>query len=228
MQALARPLKWPPVFPLEKGLVLWLPFDDRSGAKAIDRSGKGNHGPLYGPTWVVGRRGSALSFDGVDDNLQIPHHPSLNPVNGAITCMAWIKTNAPLEIRGILRKWHPATYYLLHQGSVFSFAFTIGNGVTWKSVNSLSAPQAGVWTHIAGLNDPVTRGLQVFVNGVLENTNPEIGLVPDTHTDPLIIPDVDDARIWNGVIDEVRIYNRALNAAEVKRLYESEILLARH
>ena len=57
---------------LEAGLVAWYPFD----GNASDMSGNGNHGTIYGTvpgTDRKGEAGKALSFDGTDDRVKIPH-----------------------------------------------------------------------------------------------------------------------------------------------------------
>jgi len=60
------------------GLVAAYDFDEGSGTSAPDISGNGNTGTLSGPTWnASGRRGSALSFDGVDDRVLVPDSTSL-------------------------------------------------------------------------------------------------------------------------------------------------------
>ena len=92
-----------------QGLVLYLPFDEGTGTIAYDLSGYGNNGTLYSstticsnpptsgcPTWTDGKVGKALSFDGVDDNLIIPHSTTLN-VTSTITIMAWIKPKTPFR-----------------------------------------------------------------------------------------------------------------------------------
>ncbi len=47
------------------GLVGWWRFDEGSGTIAGDSSGNGNNGTIYGATWVAGKYGQALSFDGI-------------------------------------------------------------------------------------------------------------------------------------------------------------------
>ena len=55
--------------PVDDSLVLWISGRGRGvGSKVFDLSKKGNHGIIYGATWVNTPIGhSALSFDGVDD-----------------------------------------------------------------------------------------------------------------------------------------------------------------
>jgi prepilin-type N-terminal cleavage/methylation domain-containing protein len=69
----------------DNGLVLYLPFEEGSGTSTRDLSGHNNDGTLYnGPTWVEGKLGKALSFDGVDDYVDCGNGESLRPRN-AIT-----------------------------------------------------------------------------------------------------------------------------------------------
>jgi len=49
------------------GLVGWWRFDEGAGNIVSDSSGHGNDGTIYGATWVDGKHGKALSFDGVED-----------------------------------------------------------------------------------------------------------------------------------------------------------------
>jgi hypothetical protein len=57
----------------ETGLVGSWHFNEGSGTVAYDSSGNNNNGNLVnGPTWVDGKFGKALSFDGVDDYVDIP------------------------------------------------------------------------------------------------------------------------------------------------------------
>ena len=54
------------------GLVGWWKFDETNGTVAYDSSGNGNDGNLTnGPTWVGGKIGGALSFDGGDDFVDV-------------------------------------------------------------------------------------------------------------------------------------------------------------
>lgn len=228
MSSLPRPLKWPPIFPLDKGLVAWYPFDDRSGAVLRDRSGKKNHGTISGATWVAGKRGSALSFDGVDEYVQVTHSLSLMPTYVSVS--AWMK---PVEIlpnaKGIVRKgagWGENGYALLYVNGDVRFGIADAGGEDWIAASS-SLVDLDVFCHVVGVYDGTK--IYVYVNGVLANSKTTVITIGsntyDTH-----LGDISGYNwsFFHGVIDEVRIYNRALSAAEIKRLYESELMLVRH
>ena len=57
---------------VSNGLVAYYTFDESSGTTASDSSGNGHAGTVYGASWATGHIGNALSFDGTDDNVQIP------------------------------------------------------------------------------------------------------------------------------------------------------------
>ena len=72
------------------GLVLAYGFEHQSGS-AIDSSGNGNAGTLSGPvTTAAGRFGQALSFDGVNDLVNVADSSSLD-LTTAMTLEAWVR-----------------------------------------------------------------------------------------------------------------------------------------
>src|SRR3989338_8998500 len=58
--------------PNNLGLVNYWSLNEGTGTVATDASGTGNTGTLTGgPTWVTGKYGSAVSFDGTDDYVAV-------------------------------------------------------------------------------------------------------------------------------------------------------------
>ena len=73
-----------------KGLVGYWPFQEGMGAVTRDFSGNDNSGSLVnGPAWSVGKLGYGLSFNGVDQYVEIPHSDSLN-ITKELTVSTWI------------------------------------------------------------------------------------------------------------------------------------------
>ena len=93
------------IYPTSDDLVLWISGRNRTGnSKILDLSKKGNHGNIVGASWANTPLGhSALSFDGVDDYVEVPNDASLDITN-AITIEAWICWRGGAGHRGIVVK----------------------------------------------------------------------------------------------------------------------------
>jgi hypothetical protein len=72
------------------GLVGYWPFDEGTGTIAYDKSGNNNNGTLLnGPTWTSGKVGGALSFDGVNDYVNVGTSTILKNITSSITMSTW-------------------------------------------------------------------------------------------------------------------------------------------
>ena len=56
---------------------LWL-FDEGEGTVAGDSSSQNNEGQVHGATWVDGKFGKALQFDGTDDWVEVQHSDTVS------------------------------------------------------------------------------------------------------------------------------------------------------
>jgi hypothetical protein len=213
------------------GLVAYYPFN----GNANDESGNGNNGTVYGATLTSDRFGntdSAYSFDGLDDYIEVPNDPSLNP--SAVTVSAWFKThsygspgwcNFPTLIFKQSPKDVDNTYYVIALLNDYQ-GWPIGclSSGTW----SVSGPNVYVWSQqplpldewhhvVATMNSTEVRE---YIDGQLQGVS-STGFPLDPGSRPLYIgyTGMFCGAYWNGLIDEVRIYNRALSEAEIEELY---------
>jgi len=69
--------------------VLDLPLSEGSGTTVYDRSGRDNHGTIYGATWEKHWRDWMLYFDG-DDWVEVPHSTDFDLRE--LTMALWVKT----------------------------------------------------------------------------------------------------------------------------------------
>ena len=146
-----------------EGLVGWWSFDEGSGTIAYDRSGNNNNGTLInGPTWTQGKVGGALSFDGVDDYVVVPHNSTLN-ITSSITIMAWIKPQTPFRdffsktAADIMR-------IILNEGGVnnVKVVYSIG-GITVPTFSENNVISSDTWRQITyRYNGSQTR---IFIDG---------------------------------------------------------------
>ncbi|MGD0028115.1 MAG: LamG domain-containing protein [Candidatus Bathyarchaeia archaeon] len=201
------------------GLVGWWRFDETSGAVASDNTTNGNNGILQGsppPSWVTGKYGNALQFDGSHNYVQIPDSASLKPAN--ITITAWIN---PTSVTGdtIYSKNYPICTLRYCQNTPSNpyptFILTI-SGTQYEIVSSIAITY-GAWNYIAATFDGTTMNL--YVNGQLAATATHSGSIGWDTTVATIAENT-----WGGygagIIDEVQIYNRALSATEIQADYQ--------
>jgi len=221
--------------PYPSGLVGYWKFNEGSGTTAHDSSVNNNTGTLNGPSWVDGKYGKALGFDGIDDYVSIPTLYSSSP--DSLTVTAWIRS--PLNQSGYIFYHGDNGEFLLHNGErlrdgpvsgrypdLASFSVKIQG--TWYDVYS-SPLTPNTWHHIAGV---WIKGvsLKIYVDGVLAGENTAI---PDSHLyDPgssygpsigVYKRGTEPDTFFEGLIDEVMVYNRALSAEEVKALYTNSL-----
>ena len=206
---------------LNDGLVAYWDFNEGSGNILHDKSGNGNDGTIYGAKWVRGVKGYALSFNGVDDYVEVNDSASLN--SNQITVVAWVyPTSRPTSWGPIVSKWDGDGYSIVQEKDTYypHFGFRGSDGLNyhagWNGTLDINR-----WYNLVG----VFNGVQVrfYINGVLKSSvDVPAGVVIKSSNDPLRIGA--DGRptptyFSPSVIDEVRIYNRALSGDEIKELY---------
>jgi type II secretory pathway pseudopilin PulG len=206
------------------GLVGYWPFDEGSGSVAYDKSGSGNNGNLFnGPAWQSDANcesGGCLSFDGVDDYVEVPRSTALEPAELTISVWAKKMNNVATAYDQVLvckyTDSHPIYGYCATWGWSDDFYWRIGNGTTEYNAGAPTVSW-NRWHHIA-----VTfkNGQQLFfldgklMSETLVATN--IGY----NGSSLYIGKTSSRRL-QGLIDDVRIYNRVLSAAEIQAIYNA-------
>jgi hypothetical protein len=205
-------------------------FDETSGTTAIDGSGRGNDGTLVNSPVSIApgfRGGRALSFDGVNDYVEIGDRPDLK-ITGPLTLSGWFKTSAPLgNFKTLVSKWWSggtaASYSMAWNDAGLYFAIHNDANQMLSAQSSLLFND-GAWHHAVGTWDGST--IRLYVDGILRASSPgpAFGAISDTTfpvrigTDARYTHDGND-RLFPGVIDEVRIYNQGLSAGEVTELF---------
>jgi hypothetical protein len=217
---------------LLNGLVLWLRMDEGSGTIAYDYSGYGNNGTLYNgtnicsnpptsgcPTWVDGKFGRALSFDGVDDyvianTINVPY----------LTISAWVKWFRFFEDGTghaiVSNSNYAQDGYMLYQSTIAPYnrirAFVYTTSIV--TFDSKTLFNTNEWYHIVLTYDG--SFIKLYINGVLDNQVAQSGTIKAT-TNPFLIGSTyaTTGAKFNGTIDELLIYNRALSDDEIKQLY---------
>lgn len=205
--ARAKEFSWTLKQGLGDAIVGWWGFDDGIGSSTARDPWGHNDGTLVNmdpnTDWVNGIIRGALSFDGIDDYIDITYDESLNIID-EFTVEFWIKAPAQQTKRIIQRN----NVFRFSSGGVATptaVIFTVYFGGPWTTTFALNALDDR-WHHIAG-SFSQTTGLTLYMDGVQVNRNSASGM-PQNTLDPLQIGG--PVEFFGGLIDEVVIYNRAI------------------
>jgi len=206
--------------PFLHGLVGAWKFNEGGGTTAYDSSGNDNDGTIYGASWVDGKVGKALSFDGDNDYVEIP---SVNPQK-AITVCAWIKSYDSYY-KALWQLISKYSAYILGTSGVDSknVCFIINSG-GWQYGSCYNVSNPEEWHFFCGTYDStiIAQRKKLYVDGILrDSTNPSGLIAADTGPINIGQRECCPGQIFHGIIDEVRIYNRALSEREIKAIYEA-------
>ena len=202
-------------------------FDEGQGTIAYDSVGD-NHGSILGPIWTTGQFGSALSFDDMDDYVEVQDDHSLrftqydsfsfcfwaNPSAGGYV---FSKLNAYPQsgIFGYALRWLSGT-------SKFQF-MTQKSGVNnvFVDTSDNSAP-AGSWYFVTAVYDK--KDMIIYLNAELKGTNffsydtgstsPDNNFAIGVRLLPSILE-----QYFGGMIDDMIVFKKALSAEEIQQLY---------
>ena len=118
------------------GLVAGYSFDAGSGTTVADVSGNGNTGTITGATWVAGRYGGGLSFNGTSNVVRVASSASLN-LASAMTLAAWIRPTAAQSGWRTIMQRETDAYFLNASNDTGALrpsgGGTIGGSVPWVS-----------------------------------------------------------------------------------------------
>ncbi len=203
------------------GLASYWPYDEGAGTSAQDASGYGWTSTLVnGTAWTAGRRGQALNFNGVDDQV----HAGDIPASSAKTWVFWMKVSGDASrLQGLLDKYANGNgrewrIYLLYG----ALRLQVARGATSYEERVATGFKAvsDAWMHVAVVFDGATGGFQVYRDGVSVATSGTfpVGAIPDTSTPVHIGYRRGGGEHFSGDLDELRIYNRALSTTEIQTL----------
>lgn len=213
---------------LAAGLVGYWRMDEGRGNTTADSSDSRNAGTLYNrPSWITGRSGKALSFNGSNQYVQVPDASVLSPLStaGEITAAAWVNLSQRPSGRGEGR----APFFTKARSNSFEYAlysyasgevgFTVWqlNGKVYEEVSGGSIPLNG-WHHVVG-TAKVGQYVRVYLDGALvaQATGPFSG-TPGNGSSPLYFARRGDGQYLRESLDEVRLYGRVLSDPEIAAL----------
>ncbi len=204
-------------------------FDEGSGTSTIDDlSGYLNNGTLTnGVAWSTDTpsgKGYSLSFDGINDYVNMGTRDSLQMGTGAVTVEHWVKPAAWNDYKSLFYgaaggSTHGYGTLLANDGS--SFRYEVYGSTGGRQVYHVSMGiKIGQWNHIVAVFDGENNYMQVYLNGV-EKHKVTILDPGDVINPTVFVLGSHGAGGWfyEGLMDTVRVYKRAVKEAEVQKLY---------
>lgn len=212
----------PPCAPTDPNLIGYWKFDEGTGSTTADSAGGENNGTLDNqPTWVSGNPAvspnpSALSFDGVDDQVRVFLSQHFEFDNEPFTVSTFLKTgtggSAVLgNYNGFARGWGMR----VNTGSQIAF---FGYGTQGTLDTYISAPGLlnDQWHHVAAVytrSGPVLT-IDTYLDGSLIGT--ATGTVGSIESSSLLLfGRYLSMPYFEGLMDDIRVYDSALTATQV-------------
>jgi len=196
-------------------------MDEGSGQTVYDATPNNNDGTIPGSAematstphgWTTGKDGSALSFDGVDDYVDVDFtNGSAN--YSALTASVWIKK----ETSGlqILLNESSADTLWFRIDSNKKFSAYLGDTSNKGYHASNSTINNKEWVHLVlSYNDSTDEG-KMYINGKLDKTFITSGTVNFDSALKIGSREDLDGSFFNGLIDDVRIYNYARTPSQI-------------
>jgi len=196
-------------------LIGYWKFDEGTGTKTSDSSGKNHEGTLFNaPTWTTGKFKWALGFDGLNDYIKCGAFDP--PAQG--TVMFWMKTNAVTGVRNRVLGSDDA-YEVSTNTS--GNGYIVVNHLWVKGTQTLTGTTVldfNEWYHVA-CTYAAGGTKAIYINGELDTSDSRPH--NDPGTDVLSIGTrTGKADYFDGILDEVKIYNKVLTQEEVQAQYE--------
>ena len=209
--------------------VLHLKFAKNGGQTAFDSSGKNNHGTLSGINFSNESRiagpsetGTALTFDGTDDYINMGNHSDWNLTETDHSIALWFKHGSQKgHTRWLTRETggKPGAGYVLKTQSdgILRFLTRTDSG-NYGRVTSPKPLDDDGWHHAAVVVDTNTKSVDLYIDGIAVDSDTYTGNLIDYPENELIIGGRSSQYFSKGSIDDVRIYHKALSPAEIQQL----------
>ncbi|MCW9681574.1 hypothetical protein FJR41_012355, partial [Dolichospermum planctonicum UHCC 0167] len=233
----------------ETGLAGYWNFNEPSGSTALDKTINGNNGNIIGATHVnqigtpteqlapaniiytvtdlpdkgvlgfTSGSDKALSFNGVDNYVEVPHSAALSL--NTFTLEAWVnQTQIKGDYQPIITKQNNGGsernygLFIVPNGSRLNFSFQDSNG-NWVGFETTQASLTlNQLTHVAATYDGAK--LSLYINGQLDTSVDWVGTLLQNNYPVKIGRELNAWTPFAGQIDDVRIWNVARTQTQIQ------------
>ncbi|MCG9128754.1 LamG domain-containing protein [Candidatus Poribacteria bacterium] len=202
---------------------MWL-FDEGSGEVATDSSKNENDGTIHGASWVDGKFGQALEFDGATNWVEVPHSDTVGFEAGvSFSLTVYYKgtsVGGSLAGKNYEDKTQVLPWYMLWNGGgdgKITFFLRNADSQSFRPI-STSDISDDTWHFIAGVANADTGKASLWIDGKMEA---ELDYPTDSgygNSEGVFHIGRHFDRYTTGIIDEVVLYDVALNEADLESI----------
>lgn len=212
----------------KSGLVSYWPMNEGTSTSAGDFSGYRNNFTLTNfanvasstSGWNTGKKGKALTFDGIDDYANIPQ-PNIQTSPNVFTISGWIYPENQYA-RFLTPTSNGIDQWVGYDNTNQRLELTIteiadvNNRSRYSTTGSVPLNR---WTHwTISIND---KEIRMYINGVLDSSYTEVIDIGAWNLTWTLGQRGNSTSWFKGRMDELRVYNRILTLAEVKAVYKA-------
>ncbi|NVN96567.1 MAG: T9SS type A sorting domain-containing protein [Bacteroidetes bacterium] len=219
---------------INDSLVAYWPFN----GNAIDSTGNGNDGIVYGATLTTDRFGnpnSAYSFDGISNYISLESNSKLNLDSSSRTICAWIKTpsSSTQSILSKQKRKTPFTGYCFdyneysNKGLVFAVVEDYSTNQYIKAISSENLADDN-WHFVAATYNSKEGNMRLYADCQLLTDTSVFGLNGNYDSDFSCSLEIGSrgkndgyntgSLFFHGKIDDIKIFKRELSIEELNNL----------
>jgi hypothetical protein len=226
---------------LHDGLIAYWPLDEGVGSSAIDVAGVENDEAALrnGPTWLgpadAKLGGSALRFNGLDQDGLVSDSFDLDITTNGVTISSWINIDLlPSALSNSFGSIYDSdidsyVLYMDRGNQELRFKVTDSNGTAERPGIPQALLTTGEWMHVMGVYDGSQGVAKIYMNGERIDQHLNAALIDSVRTgqlagigsNPTVAAGNPATNVLPGAIDDLAIWNRPLGRAEALYLYNS-------
>jgi hypothetical protein len=219
-----------PCVPVPTNIVLWLPFDEKTGATLTNLVPIGNNGtPVSAPVSVGGFVANSLNFNGTNQYVTVPDYPAINFNTNDFSMDAWIRRdpNSGNSPRIIIDKRDARNIGYSLSVSFDNLLFQLCDSALLPTNyrDTGVVPADNQWHFVAvTISRGSTNGGLFYIDGNPTGTFDPTGHPGSlTNTNSFLVGNTlfGGAFSWMGGIDEVEMFNRVLTPAEIATIFNA-------
>lgn len=193
-----------------------------------DVSGNGNNGTLVSGSGYSPVNGGAITFDGVDDYVDLGSPLASIMTGASFSSNMWVKSNILLSAAnnnfyGLYSCYGPGSIGIqLFWGPTDKLYAAAGRTVVCSTSGSFDSMIANTWYNISFVFNS-NASAAIYVNGVNRTSLSAAATVPTPISNfKLGVRSDTNAYSWPGNFSCVSLYNRALSADEIAQNFNSQ------